>query len=153
MTLPGGKKLILTQTGGKPPCHTTTSSDNFDASETNNSKTKCTKNDRKIPVFHVTVDGRPLSYRVPGRFSTRAVTTPETGAAVSTARCALGRGSVPERSVTSRRALRPLGIALGAAIWALSPLPAPGPTLKPSDLQDGEGGIRTLDGACNPILA
>jgi len=31
VTLPGGKKLILTQTGGKPPCHTTNSRDNFDS--------------------------------------------------------------------------------------------------------------------------
>jgi len=67
VTLPGGKKLILTQTGGKPPCHTTTSSDNFYTSETHKNSAKCTKNDRKIAVFHVTVDGRALSYSDTGQ--------------------------------------------------------------------------------------
>jgi hypothetical protein len=62
-TVPGGKKLILTQTGGKPPCHTTGGAYNFDASETNKSSTECTTNDGKIPVFHVTVDGQALTYR------------------------------------------------------------------------------------------
>jgi hypothetical protein len=55
--------LILTQTGGKPPCHTTGGAYNFDASETNKSSTECTTNDGKIPVFHVTVDGQALTYR------------------------------------------------------------------------------------------
>jgi hypothetical protein len=66
-----GKKLILTETGGTPgkaPCHTTDSRDNFDTSETHfNPNTKCTKNDGKIPVFHVTVNRMALTYRDTGQ--------------------------------------------------------------------------------------
>jgi hypothetical protein len=63
--VPGGHQLILTQTGGMPPCRTngSKSSLNFDTSETNKSSTKCTKNDGKIPVVHVTVGGQALTYR------------------------------------------------------------------------------------------
>ncbi|HZO77406.1 MAG TPA: prenyltransferase/squalene oxidase repeat-containing protein [Solirubrobacteraceae bacterium] len=60
--MPGGRQLILTQTGGKPPCHTNGpgSRANFDASETGHS---CTKNDGLIPIVHVTVSGTALTYR------------------------------------------------------------------------------------------
>jgi len=65
VTVPVGKKLILTETGGKPPCHTANprNKDNFDTSETNRSSTRCTVSDREIPAFNVTVNGQPLTYR------------------------------------------------------------------------------------------
>lgn len=69
-TVPPGKDLILTETGGTPPgpCHTTDSKDNFDTSETHYAKaTKCTKNDGKIPVFRVRVGRRALTYRDTGQ--------------------------------------------------------------------------------------
>lgn len=64
VTVPKGMVLILTETGGKAPCHTTDSKDNFDTSETHfNRSTKCTKDDGKIPIFYVTVDHLALTYR------------------------------------------------------------------------------------------
>jgi hypothetical protein len=60
--VPGGHQLILTQTGGKSPCHLLPSSsrENFDVSQTGHS---CTKNDGLIPVVHLTVSGTTLTYR------------------------------------------------------------------------------------------
>ena len=60
--VPGGHQLILTQTGGKPPCHTlaSTSRENFDVSETSKS---CTKDDGLIPIVHLTVSGTAITYR------------------------------------------------------------------------------------------
>jgi Prenyltransferase and squalene oxidase repeat len=60
--LPGGHQLILTQTGGKAPCHTNGPSSrlNFDTSQTSHS---CTKNDGLIPVVHLSVSGAALTYR------------------------------------------------------------------------------------------
>jgi hypothetical protein len=58
VTLRAGKQLILTQTGGRPQCHTTGDKLNFDTSDTNHS---CTR-DHLIPVLHVTIDGVKESF-------------------------------------------------------------------------------------------
>lgn len=60
--VPDGGQLILTQTGGRPPCHTqkpSRSTFNFDASETSKS---CNHNDGKIPVVTVTINGVKTTY-------------------------------------------------------------------------------------------
>ena len=61
--VPGHQSLILTQTGGTSPCPGIPERYNFDTSDTNTSPTMCTTSDGLIPVFHVTVDGKPLAYR------------------------------------------------------------------------------------------
>lgn len=60
--VPGGHQLILTQTGGKSPCHllSSTSRENFDVSQTSKS---CNKDDGLIPVVQLTVSGTKLTYR------------------------------------------------------------------------------------------
>ncbi len=56
VTLPAGKQLILTQTGGTPPCHLHERKLNFDTSDTAKHAHRCT-NDHLIPVLHVSIDG------------------------------------------------------------------------------------------------
>jgi hypothetical protein len=62
VSVPDGDQLVLTQTGGRPPCHTqkpSRSTFNFDASETSKS---CNHNDGKIPVVTVTINGVKTTY-------------------------------------------------------------------------------------------
>ncbi len=65
VTLSAGKQLILTQTGGTPPCHTTGGTYNFDTSETAHDQHSCV-NDHLIPVLHLRID------RAADSFSDRA---------------------------------------------------------------------------------
>jgi hypothetical protein len=58
VTVPAGKQLILTQTGGKPRCHTTNDKLNFDTSETHHS---CTRG-HLIPAVHLTINGKKESF-------------------------------------------------------------------------------------------
>jgi hypothetical protein len=58
-----GRQLVLTQTGGSPPCHTNDpgqSTFNFDTSGTSHS---CTSDDGLTPVLHLMVDGVRQTYR------------------------------------------------------------------------------------------
>jgi CSLREA domain-containing protein len=59
VTLQAGKQLILTQTGGRPPCHLREGKLNFDTSDTGHS---CTRNDHLIPVLHLNIDGAAESF-------------------------------------------------------------------------------------------
>ena len=61
VTLPAGKQLILTQTGGTPPCHLHERKLNFDTSDTARHEHRCT-NDHLIPVLHVSIDGAAESF-------------------------------------------------------------------------------------------
>jgi hypothetical protein len=64
VTLPPGKQLILTETGGKPPCNNTDPDDNFDTSDTPHSYKTCTK-DHAIGVLDVTINGAATSFNDP----------------------------------------------------------------------------------------
>jgi hypothetical protein len=58
VTVPAGKQLILTQTGGTTSCPTNNGKYNFDGSETNR---RCT-NDNDLPFLQVTVNGTRLIF-------------------------------------------------------------------------------------------
>jgi hypothetical protein len=62
VTLPAGKQLILTQTGGAGPCPNTDGGANFDTSDTPHSYKSCTR-DHVIGVLHVSINGAAVSFR------------------------------------------------------------------------------------------
>ncbi len=61
VTLRAGRQLILTQTGGTPPCHLHERKLNFDTSDTAKDEHRCT-NDHLIPVLHVGIDATSESF-------------------------------------------------------------------------------------------
>jgi hypothetical protein len=62
VTLPAGKQLILTQTGGAGPCPNTDGGANFDTSDTPHSYKSCTR-DHVIGVLHVSINGAATAFR------------------------------------------------------------------------------------------
>ncbi|MBO0836112.1 MAG: hypothetical protein J2P28_11405, partial [Actinobacteria bacterium] len=68
VSVPPGKDLILTQTGGRPPadCANLAGNYNFDTSESNNTSNPCV-DDGLFPEIRITVNGRTLTYDDSGR--------------------------------------------------------------------------------------
>jgi hypothetical protein len=63
VTIKPEEQVILTQTGGKPPCGSARSNFNFDSSDTSSS---CTANS-VTPALQVTVSGETLTYSDPSQ--------------------------------------------------------------------------------------
>ncbi len=59
VSLPTGRTLVLTQTGGKPPCGHTHGSYNFDTSDTTDS---CGPDDQITPRVNITISGLTITY-------------------------------------------------------------------------------------------